>query len=377
MSEFWHPLVVPSYGEEETEAVLECLRTKQTTMGDRVRQFESEFARFVGVKHAIMVNSGSSADLLMAMLTTSPRVGRFSRNNAGEALVPAVTWPTHVWPLIMAGFRVRLVDVDPQTLNVSSDALVSAVNSETSLVSLVHLLGNPASTGWGKLLVQEDCCEALGARSAGRHVGSDAHAASFSFFFSHHMTTMEGGMVVTNSDGDAEELRMMRSHGWQRAVDPSSKYVFPTWGFNVRPTELQGAFGLVQLKKLPRQIEERWQIAYDVFGHCGPWLHAPVVRSDAHPSWMALPMMVDPDAPYSRDEFVRYLEASGVETRPIVAGNLARQPIAKLLREKGLLTWDNLSGADEVHERGLYVGLYPRMDVERLIETLKRFQGGS
>ena len=374
---YWHPLVTAAYGEEETRAVLECLRAKKTTMGERVRQFETEFACFVGVKHAVMVNSGSSADLLMAMLLTSPRVGRFNRRSAGVAHVPAVTWPTHVWPLIMAGFRVNLVDVDPRTLNVSEETLAQAANINTpDVVSIVHLLGNPAPLPSAAVLVQEDCCEALGAHAGERHVGIISHTASFSFFFSHHMTTMEGGAVVTNSDEDADELRMMRSHGWLRATDPSSRYVFPTWGFNVRPTELQGAFGLEQLKKLPARLVDMSALAVQFFRFLGEskWLRAPAVRHDVKPSWMALPVMVKLGAPYTRDDFVGYLESSGVESRPIVTGNLARQPVAKLLREEGLLAWDTLPGADEVHQRGFYVGLYPGMNVERLIETFENFR---
>ena len=381
-SKYWYPLAAPSLGDEEVEAATAVLRSRRTTMGEHVERFEEKFAQFVRSRHAVMVNSGSSADLLMAMLLTSPRVGRLEQGD--EVLISAVTWPTHVWSYIMAGFKVQLIDVDSETLNVSRQSEYLNISGRVRLYSAVHLLGNPAPIDIG-LPVQEDCCEALGARSADRHVGAGAHAASFSLFFSHHMTTMEGGVVITDDDEAADELRMMRSHGWLRGarhvevptgIDP--RYAFPTWGLNVRPTELQGAIGSVQLGKLPEWLEARHALAQTFRRYTldTGWLRSPVVAEGVEPSWMALPVMVQRGAPYTRGELADYLERHGVETRPIVAGNLARQPAAELLHRRGALSWGMLPEADVVHERGLYVGLYPGADVGRLVGVLEDFRDG-
>jgi CDP-6-deoxy-D-xylo-4-hexulose-3-dehydrase len=293
---------------------------------------------------------------------------------------------------MMAGLRVRLIDVSPRTLNVDPDVLEAAITPATRGLFLVHLLGNPcdmdrmmAIADRHELVVLEDCCEALGAEWRGKCLGTFGTAASFSFFFSHHITTMEGGMVVLDDDRLAETLRILRAHGWRRNVsspdtpvpapDCDPRYAFANWGFNVRPTELQAGFGLHQLRKLPEFNRRRQQLAARVFQYLEstPFLGAPEVAEGATPSWMALPFMLTEDAPFTRSALTRYLEERGIETRPIVAGNVARQPVAALFPD---LRSVPLPGADAVHNRGFYIGLSPMMTdaaVDRVIETLDTF----
>ena len=331
-------------------------------MGDRVEQFEEAFARHVGARHAVMVNSGSSADLLMAHAALEGQ--RTKIWTRPEVLIPAVTWPTHVWAFHHAGWNVRLVDVDG--FNTTPEIVNEAREKWTGMVSLVHLMGVPCdTTGLDGLEVTEDCCEALGAS-----VGQAGEMATWSFFFSHHITTMEGGMVTTDRPELASLLRSLRSHGWARH-DGGDPYTFVNPGFNVRPTEISAAIGLVQLGRLDgfnKLRDENRQAFVDTLDGC-PGIHFPVVPDGATPSWFGLAFLVDD----RRDDLAAFLEAHGVETRPILGGNLARQPAFKGFAENG---W--FPGADRVHDHGLYVGLHPTADsgVERVAELVGGFLCG-
>jgi dTDP-4-amino-4,6-dideoxygalactose transaminase len=388
---YWYPLSMATYGVEEIIEALDSMCRFRTTMWEKTRKFEGYFAEYQGTKAAVMVNSGSSADLLLSFLLTGAPLHRMARGD--EILIPAVTWPTQIWSAMMAGFTVRLVDVDPETLNVSLEDLVRKVTPKTKCLFLVHLLGNPCEMDKilevaknRNLIVLEDCCEALGSEWNGTKVGNFGLGASFSFFFAHHMTTMEGGMITTNSEEAAESLRILRAHGWLRnVVDPSRygivgpdidpRYAFANWGFNVRPTELQAGFGLHQIVKLP-QFNRRREVLADrffAFIDKSRFLSRPKVSYLARPAWMALPVLLAEDSPFKRSELTRYLENEGVETRPIVTGNIARQPVAKLFKE---FSDSPLPGADVVHERGFYIGLSPIVPdaaMDRLLECFESF----
>lgn len=387
---YWYPLSSASYGREEILQALDSLCTFRTTMWEKTRAFERAFASMQGSADAVMLNSGSSADLLLAFLLVSPPKPRLKPGD--EVLIPAVTWPTQIWSCLMAGLKVRLVDVHPATLNVCPDALAAAVGPETRAVFLVHLLGNPCDMDAVRsicerhdLLLIEDCCEALGAKWEGRPVGQFGVGAAFSFFFSHHITTMEGGMVTVPELDDADALRILRAHGWLRNAERTTlgsghddldpRYAFVNWGFNVRPTELQAGFGLEQLKKLPGFADARASFSKRFYEAIAtfPGLRGPRVLPKATPSWMALPIVVEQGAGFDRRTLMAHLESQGIETRPIVTGNVARQPATHLFPA---IRCDSLPGADEVHESGLYIGinpLAPAEDFARLISVFELF----
>lgn len=360
--EYWYPLSKPTIGLEEIDAVTQVLKSGKTTMGDRVAQFEQDFAHYVGANHAIMVNSGSSADLLIAFALP-----------AFEVVIPAVTWPTHVWSWKMAGSRVLLADVDPTTLQTTPHLIDNVATSKTDFVSLVHLMGIPCDTRHIEHPLTEDCCEALGANPVGRA----GKASAWSFFFSHHLTTMEGGMITTNDPELAKKFRILRSHGWARDTDLAlegldSRYTFIDWGFNVRPTEVAAAIGLVQLRRLPLFLGHR-KDNFETFAQGikdNPHLSLPTVPEGFEPSWFGIPLMVSEDAPFTRDELSLYLESGGVETRPILAGNLFRQPTGRFHGTH------KTPGADAIHDRGLYLGLHPvaGTDIYRLVTMIERFR---
>lgn len=339
------PLSVPSFDWEEVWEALESMLSGQVTMGEKVARFEQMFAEYIGVKHAIMVNSGSSANLLALSILTNPALEDRLRPG-DEVITPAVTWATTVWPIINVGLVPVLVDVDPTTFNLIPDEVERAIAPRTRAILLVHLLGNPCPMAeimdiarWRGLLVIEDACEAHGAEYQGRKVGSFGDMATFSFFFSHHITTIEGGMLVTNRDDYAELARALRTFGWIRhlrdregiirrypELDP--RFLFINYGYNLRPTEIQGAFGIHQLGRLERFIETRRENARYWHERLGRLPHLMVHRESpgTRHVWLGYPILLHPDATFERKELVDSLEAWGVETRPIMAGNISEQP---------------------------------------------------
>ena len=387
---YWYPLSLATYGVEEIVEALDSLCSFRKTMWEKTLQFEQHFTAYQNCSDSVMVNSGSSADLLLCFLLTNP--SRPLLQKGDEILIPIVTWPTQIWSAMMSGLRVRFVDVDPKTLNIDITDLEKKITPKTKAIFLVHLMGNPcdmdrilAIAKAHNLLIIEDCCEALGAEWDGVKVGNFGVAASYSFFFSHHMTTMEGGMIACSTAEIAEQTKILRAHGWLRNVDSTPynlnnydidpRYAFVYWGFNVRPTDIQAGFGLHQLQKLPQFNQRRIELAnkFFTFIDSESWLSRPQSDSKALPSWFALPLLVASDAPFNRKEITDYLELAGVETRPIVAGNIARHPVAKIFSEFGE---DTYSGADIIHQHGFYLGLSPLHtdeNIERLIDCMQQF----
>ncbi|HEC27092.1 MAG TPA: DegT/DnrJ/EryC1/StrS family aminotransferase [Gammaproteobacteria bacterium] len=389
---YWYPLAMATYGVEEIIEALDSLCSFRTSMWEKTRKFEQQFSAYQGCTDSIMVNSGSSADLLLSFLLVDRQKPLLKRSD--EILLPIVTWPTQIWSVIMAGLSVRLVDVNPETLNIDLDDMERRITPRTKAIFLVHLLGNPCQmdrvmdiADKHGLLVLEDCCEALGAEWNGSKVGSFGVGGTFSFFFSHHMVTMEGGMVVCHDCEVADQLRILRGHGWLRDVENTShynvsnyddidpRYAFVNWGCNLRPTELQAGFGLHQLQKLPSFNARREMLASKFFHFIDQtsFLLRPLVHPSAHPSWLALPVMVRADAPFQKKQLVDYLEKNGVETRPIVAGNLSRHPVAHLFGE---MFEGAYPGGDIVHDKAFYLGLSPMVadaDMDRLLECMQQF----
>lgn len=390
---YWYPLSLATYGTDEILEAVDSMVSFRTTMWEKTKEFEQQFADYIGCKYAVMVNSGSSADLLMCFALTGPQPGaRLKRGD--EILVPVVTWPTQIWSAMMAGLKVKLVDVDPLTLNIDLEDLEAKITPNTKAIFLVHLMGLTcdmraifALARKHGLLILEDCCEALGAKFGASRVGSIGIAGAFSFFFSHHMTTMEGGMVTTDDPELARQLRIMRAHGWTRSIDFAGeqplegydidpRYAFVNWGFNLRPTDLQAGFGLHQLKKLPAWNETRNKMAklfYEGLSKTAFFRGPDASTVGTSPAWFALPVLISKDAPFTKRAFVTYLEKEGVETRPIVTGNVARHPVSRLFDAfKGAFP-----GADYVHDFGFYIGLTPfttEDQIERLLKLFGEFQ---
>jgi CDP-6-deoxy-D-xylo-4-hexulose-3-dehydrase len=395
-----YPLAADTFSDDEIEAVRAVLASRRLTMGERVREFESAFAEWTGATQAVMVQSGSSANLLLvdAMLR---RTGVEAPWRPGdEILVPALAWPTTVWPLAQLGLVPVFVDIEPRTLSIAIDSAESALSERTKGMMLIHVLGRAAPIDEAvrfcqrhRLVLLEDVCESLGAHVARRHVGTFGVAGTFSCYFSHHISTVEGGVIVTSDGALADDLRSLRSHGGVRDRSDRAawaarypgfddRFLFALGGYNVRPTEIQAAIGIVQLRKLPTMLERRESLARDVrdwIAGSSPWLEllgTECLPADDRPrdprerehSWMMLPFRLAPAAPLSRDRLRRHLEDRGVETRPLIAGNLARHPAVRLFQTRSARS---LHEADELLARGLMIGCHPVLSSEAR-DTLAR-----
>jgi CDP-6-deoxy-D-xylo-4-hexulose-3-dehydrase len=361
------PLQVPTFGADEVMAAVEALVLTEVTMGRRVRAFEEAWAAWCGTRHAIMVNSGSSANLLAWAGLKAIDVLR----EGDEVLVPAVGWSTTLFPIVQNGLVAVMVDIEPDTLCIDPSAALSALTEKTRAICAVHLLGCPADvptlSAMG-LPVMEDACAAHGAEREGRRVGSLGRVGTFSFFFSHHVTTMEGGVLVTDDDDLADALRSLRAHGWIREMasrdrlaashdDIDPRFLFVTAGYNVRPPEVCGAFGLRQLERLPAFIEQRranhadWCARVQALGL--PIRVFPELPGTLH-SAFAFPMLLGDGLPHARRHLQAFLESRGIATRPVSGGNLSRQPAARGLR--GLRIPAPLVVADQIHDRAFFIG---------------------
>jgi CDP-6-deoxy-D-xylo-4-hexulose-3-dehydrase len=392
------PLNAPTFTMDEVMEALDSLLTTKVTMGDKVGRFESQFAQYIGKKHAVMVNSGSSANLLIMAGACNPAWKNSLRLQPGdEVLVPAVTWSTTLWPVINLGCVPVLVDADPRTLNICPKAAKAAVTPKTKAIFLAHILGNAADMDAFQalakehnLLLLEDSCEALGTKYKGHLTGHFGFATSYSFFFSHHITTIEGGMIVTDDDDFADLLRCLRAHGWSRHMHQREKiekqypqfdprFLFVNIGYNLRPTEIQAAFGLHQLPKLAdfnhlrERVAQTWRAAFADIDE----LQMIEPTEGVQHTWFGFPVLLRGNATERKAEFIRFLEANGIETRPVIAGNLAEQPALKLFPHR---IAGALPGADQIMKSGIYWGSHPMMtdaQVQHVATTVRRFFRGS
>jgi CDP-6-deoxy-D-xylo-4-hexulose-3-dehydrase len=346
------PLSITSYSWEEAYEAIESIITTWVTMGEKVQKFERTFADYVGVENAVMVNSGSTANLLALSVLTNPIINNRIQNGE-EIITPAITWSTTVFPIINVNAMPVLVDVDPDTYTIDTTEIEKAITDKTRAIMPVHILGNPCDmkrimeiAEEHDLFVVEDCCEAHGAEFNGKKVGSFGDISTFSFFFSHHISTIEGGMILANNEEYSELAKSLRAHGWIRELknrkEISKKYkeiderfLFINSGYNVRPTEIQGAFGIHQIKKLDTFIEIRrnnaryWTEKFKVYSD---YLLLPEERNGTKHVWFGYPVTVKPTAPFTRKELVDFLEKKGIETRPLMAGNMAEQPAMNLFK---------------------------------------------
>ena len=367
------PLATSSWDQAEQDALQRVIASDRFTMGAEVAEFERRFAAHFGSRYAVMVNSGSSANLLMVAALAYTSQDDLRLKPGDEVIVPAVSWSTTYYPLHQYGLKLKFVDVDADTLNYDLNALKDAVTDRTRALMVVNLLGNPndfdaiAQIIEGRNIVMiEDNCESMGARLGGRQCGTFGVMGTFSTFFSHHISTMEGGVVVTDDEELYHVMLSLRAHGWTRnlpkenhvtgtksddAFEESFRFVLP--GYNLRPLEMSGALGIAQLDKLDGLIAGRRRNGAAFVAAMQGHPKFRIQREIGESSWFGFSLILRPELDQSRADVVRGLEAAGFECRPIVAGNFARKEI---VRHFNFDIHGDLPNADYLDTRGLFVG---------------------
>lgn len=347
------PLASSGLRDSDIESVMRVLKSGNLTMGAEVKKFEDKMVSYLQMNHFVMVNSGSSANLLMVEALLRPTVSKPKLHPGDSILVPAIAWPTTIWPLIQLGLNPLFVDVDPDTL--ALDLVKAQEMIDTSQIPVrglfpIHPLGRALSpkgltdfANKNELVLINDVCESLGSWSEGKHAGKGGVASSFSFYFSHHITTMEGGGIGTDSKEFADDLRSMRSHGWSRdrsdvmnwtskKSSNDAKFLFVSTGYNVRPMEIQAAIGSEQIDSLDFFISKRREIAKRVVKSLDGTKLAVIgenclrANPESH-SWMLIPIRIlGEDAGARKKLILDRLESLEIETRPILTGNFLAQP---------------------------------------------------
>lgn len=367
------PLAASSWEKEELEAMQRVIATGMFTMGEHVKAFERDFAKYIGSKHCVMVNSGSSANLLIVAALFYTQNPSLKLNRGDEIIVPAVSWSTTYYPLYQYGLKIKFVDIDLQTLNYDLDQLELAVTDKTRAIMAVNLLGNPNDFGRIEKIIGnrdivliEDNCESMGATYNGRQAGTFGVMGSFSSFFSHHISTMEGGLIVTDDEELYQILLSLRAHGWTRNLpkqnlvcseksdDPfeeSFRFVLP--GYNVRPLELEGALGVEQLKRLPKMVEERRKNGALLQAAMDNHPDIIIQQEIGNSSWFGFSLVIRPDSKLTRRALVTKLTDLGFECRPIVAGNFAKNEVVKYFDSE---IHGSLKNAEHIDQFGLFVG---------------------
>lgn len=383
-----YPLATSTWDSAEQAALQRVIQSGRFTMGPLVRQFEEEFATHFGASYGVMVNSGSSANLIaIAAAVVDPR---FDLKRGDEVLVPAVSWPTTYYPLSQYGLRPKFVDVNLGTLNIDADLIEDSIGPRTKAIFAVNLLGNPndfrrlrAIARAHDLILFEDNCESLGAVHDGVNAGTAGLAGTFSSFFSHHISTMEGGMILTDDEQLYQEMVSLRAHGWTRdlpaknhvydktgdAWDDLFRFVLP--GYNVRPLEMSGALGLEQLAKVPSLIQGRRENAAYFLERFAPISAVLTQNEVGKSSWFGFSMILTDELAGRRADVVRAFDEAGIESRPIVAGNFTRNPVMTHL---DAIIPRALPAADKVDVDGLFVGNhhYPVRDgIDLVAETIE------
>ncbi|MES2948363.1 MAG: DegT/DnrJ/EryC1/StrS family aminotransferase [Pseudomonadota bacterium] len=367
------PLATASWGQEELDAIQRVIASGMFTMGANVLAFEQAFAQYAGSRHCVMVNSGSSANLLMVAALFYTQNPKLKLQRGDEVIVPAVSWSTTYYPLHQYGLKIKFVDIDLHTLNYDLDQLEAAVTDKTRAIMAVNLLGNPndfdrISTiiGGRNIVLMEDNCESMGATHHGKQAGTFGVMGTFSSFFSHHISTMEGGMIVTDDEELYQILLSIRAHGWTRNLpkqnlvcsdksdDPfeeSFRFVLP--GYNVRPLEMEGAIGIEQVKRLPTIVSERRKNGKLLQSGLGAHPDVLIQKEIGESSWFGFSLVIRPGSPLTRKALVARLQGLGFECRPIVAGNFAKNEVVKYFDSEvhGMLT-----NAEHIDRNGLFVG---------------------
>ena len=361
----------------DIDAAIKVLRSKKITMGPKTRQVEAYFKDHIVKTNSLMVNSGSSANLLIFQCLINPMVKKLKPGD--EVLIPAICWSTSLWPIIQSGLKVKFVDIDLSTLNIDLNDLIKKITKRTKALMLVHALGNCTDMTKlmnickkNKIILIEDTCEALGSTYKNKPLGTFGDFSSFSFYYSHHITSGEGGMVCTKNKKYLEILKSLRSHGWSRDLKNNKtlskkhknidkNWIFINSGFNLRTTDINAAIGLEQLKRIKKILSIRkynfLKIKKSLLKNKKYNNQFTILDDQEHANtaWFGIPIILNFDNKKYKQKLMNNLNNKGIMTRPIISGNFANQPSIKLYKIK---IDSELPNSNLVDKKGFFLGLH-------------------
>lgn len=373
-----YPLGYNTWNKEEKNSAIKVLDSGFFTMGKKVKEFEEKFAKNFGSKYATMVNSGSSANLLMLSVLKNYKKIIKKETNKPNIIAPSVGWSTSYYPISQNNFKINFVDVSINTLNIDPNEVERAIDKDTVAILAINLLGNPCNFSKLKkiakknnLILIEDNCESLGAKYNNKFCGTHGLMGTHSLFFSHHMQTMEGGVILTDNKDINDFLKSLRAHGWCRDLPEKNNlykksndkfkdhFVFITPGYSLRPLEIEASVGLVQLKKLNRFMkirEKNSKIFKNLFGNKS-WCKIQEQEKKSLSSWYGFNLILTGQLKNKRKNIIKKLQKNKIEVRPTMTGNFLNNPVLKFLNFKASGSFKN---SENIDKNGFFVGNYPK-----------------
>jgi len=381
-----YPLLENAFSKEDLQKGINVLKTGRLTISKITHKFEKTFAKKNESNFALMCNSGSSANLLMVAAACNP-LRKNSLKKGDEVILPAICWSTSLWPLVQHGLKPIFVDIDIKTLNMSIEDLKKKITKKTKAIMCVHVLG--VSTNMSeilsickkkKLTLFEDTCESLGSKFKKTKLGNFGDFASYSFYYSHQITSGEGGMVVCKNKDDYELLKCLRSHGWSRNTkfhnyykkkykNLDEKFLFINSGYNLRPLDVTAAIANNQYKRLNQFMKARSdnrKLIIDTITEGKKWNNQFIFiepEKEMSPSWFGLPILINKRLKKKKTTLLRLLDKKNIENRPIVSGNFLNQPAIKLYN---LNTKNKFFNSQLVEESGFFIGLHTKKITKKM-----------
>ena len=391
------PLSVTQYDENDVVNLLKTLTKGWPTIGTEVKKVEVKIQKLLKTKNAIMLNSGGSANYLMLYLLQSPYAKKQHKLKRGdEILTPAVTWSTTVGPIIQNNFVPVLLDVNLSTYDLNVKLIEKSITKKTKAIMIVHPLGHVCDMEKiikickkHKLILLEDTCETIGAKYNNKFAGTFGLFSSISFYQSHHISSVEGGMILTNDNYYADIIRSMRANGWLREVTNKKNkkkiinkyksidksFMFPYIGFNFKPTDMSAALLNNQISKLNNFIKIRTKAAKELIRNLmryRNYLILPTINKNIKNSWFTFPIVVKKNSKFTKNQLVKYLSKNQIANRPIIAGNIAEQPFLNKFKFKKT----DLSNSEIVMNSGFFIGLHHKLSenkVKKIVSVFDKF----
>lgn len=385
MKKYFYPLAEDPFNSDDIKKGIDVLKSKQLTISTQTHKLENFFSTKFKSKYSLMVNSGSSANLLALQCLINPyRANRLKKGD--EIIIPTLCWSTSLWPIIQSNLTPVFVDIDKETLNIDTKKIEKKITKRTKAILLVHVLGNSCNMDHimqlkkkYNLILIEDTCESIGSKYRGKYLGTFGEFSSFSFYTSHQISAGEGGMICCKNKTDYNILKSLRSHGWSRGTTYEkkfsklkfldSRFIFFNSGFNLRPLEVSAAIALNQLKKLEKLEDLRNINRNKIISMVkknkiiNKKIYFFEKNKNVKPSWFGLPIKISNTYKKNKNIIINSLEKSGIETRPIISGNFTKQPASikyKLnLKEKFKQT-------DDMYKKSFFIGL-PTKKINKLL----------